>query len=78
MLTMQGVCTTLQTTLPQDKGKPGGWQEGATCDRAGLLGGCQSTSADGSLQTNWYYSGAVYKTADDAKKECGSGQSFGT
>lgn len=60
--TAQGVCGSLQGTFA----------EGATCDMTGVIGGCQSTSGDGSKQTNWYYLGEKYKTAEDAKQECQS------
>lgn len=76
MVTMQGVCTSLKASLPTDKGTAAGWSEGSACNHAGALGGCQSSSADGSVMTNWFYQGATYKTAEDAQKECGSGQTF--
>lgn len=72
LVTFQGVCGSLTAAK---KGATG-YTEDATCDSAASLGGCQSTSGDGSVQTNWYYAGEKYKTADDAKKECSGGQSW--
>ncbi len=72
LITFQGVCGTLTSA------KPGatGYKEDATCPATGMLGGCQASSNDGSLQTNWYYTGKKYKTADDAKAQCSSDQTF--
>jgi len=72
LVTFQGVCGTLTSA------KPGatGYKEDATCPTSGMLGGCEADNGDGSVQTNWYYSGKKYKTADDVKMQCGSGQSF--
>lgn len=72
LATFQGVCGSLTSAK---KGATG-YQEEATCDSVASLGGCQSTSSDGSVQTNWYYAGDKYKTADDTKKECSGGQSW--
>ena len=71
LATQQGVCTT----LTQAKGG-GTYTADQVCDLTNSWGGCQATSADGTKQTNWYYKGDKYKTIDDAKKECGSDQSF--
>jgi hypothetical protein len=65
MATMQGTCSSL--TSAQGGGS---WTEGARCDASGMWGGCQTKSADGTLQTNWLYKGDKYKTVDDAKAEC--------
>jgi hypothetical protein len=72
LATFQGVCGTLTAA------KPGaaGYKEDATCPVTAMLGGCQADNGDGSLQTNWYYTGKKYKTADDVKMQCGSGQTF--
>lgn len=72
LVTFQGVCETLK------QGKPGvtGYQDDATCPTAGMLGGCQSKSADGSLQTNWYYLGTQYPDEASARAECDSGQTW--
>ena len=71
LLTFEGVCTTLT------KAKGGGtYTENATCDSSASLGGCQSSSADGSKQTNWYYAGTKYANAAAAMAECDSGQTF--
>ena len=69
--TFQGVCDMLKSA-----GGGGTFTEDARCDMAGAIGGCQSSSADGTKQTNWYYSGTKYKTEADATAECDSGQSF--
>ena len=59
--TMQGVCSaTPDATYTSD----------ATCPVQDMLGGCQTESGDGTLQTNWYYTGETYKTVDDVKKQC--------
>lgn len=54
---MQGICVEGTTAAE-------------TCPTDGMLGGCQSDSGSGALQTNWYYSGDKYKTVDDVKKQC--------
>jgi hypothetical protein len=71
LVTFQGVCDTL-------KAAAGGatYTDGATCDSAVSLGGCQGSSADGSKQTNWYYQGTSYPDANAAKAECDTGQSW--
>lgn len=71
LVTFEGVCETL-------KAAAGGadYAENATCDSASSLGGCQSTSTEGSKQTNWYYQGTSYPDAAAAKMECDSGQSW--
>ncbi len=50
----------------------GSWTEGKRCDTTHMLGGCQTKSNDGTVQTSWYYHGAQYKTVDDARSECRS------
>jgi hypothetical protein len=72
LATFQGVCNSLKSSAPNATG----YKEDATCPTADMWGGCQSESGDGSLQTNWFYKGDKYKTEDDAKKECDSGQTF--
>lgn len=69
LVTFQGVCTTLKASVQGATG----YKEDATCPTTDMLGGCQASSGDGSLQTNWYYKSDKYKTEDDAKKECDSG-----
>jgi hypothetical protein len=71
LVTQQSVCTT----LTQAKGG-GTYTADQVCDLTNSWGGCQTTSADGSKQTNWYYKGDKYKTIEDAKKECAGDQSF--
>ena len=72
LVTFQGVCGTLTAA------KPGatGYKEDATCSTTAMLGGCQTDNGDGSVQSNWYYTGKKYKTADDVKAQCSSGQTF--
>ncbi len=70
-ITFQGVCNTLKSASGA-----GEYKEDARCDTTGAVGGCQSTSADGTKQTNWYYSGAKYKAKADVEAECDSGQSY--
>jgi hypothetical protein len=72
LVTFQGVCGTLKASVQGATG----YKEDATCPTADMLGGCQSESSDGSLQTNWFYKSDKYKTEDDAKKECDSGQKW--
>jgi hypothetical protein len=72
LVSFQGVCETLKSSTPNATG----YQEDATCPTAGMLGGCQTKSADGSLQTNWYYMGTEYPDATAAKAECDSGQTW--
>lgn len=47
-----------------------GTSSDGTCPVDGMLGGCQTANDSGSKQTNWYYSGEKYKSADDVKKQC--------
>lgn len=54
---MQGICVE-------------GVVDDSTCPTDGMLGGCQTDTGSGALQTNWYYSGEKYKTADDVKAQC--------
>lgn len=72
LVTFQGVCESLK------QGKPGvtGYKEDVTCPTAGMIGGCQSGSADGSLQTNWYYLGTEYPDEAAARAECESNQTW--
>ncbi len=71
LVTFEGVCTTLT------KAKGGGtYTENAICDSATSLGGCQAASADGSKQTNWYYTSSGHPDKASAQAECESGQSF--
>ncbi len=72
LATFQGVCGTLTAA----KQNATGYKEGATCPTTDMLGGCQSTNGDGSLQTNWFYTSDKFKTEDDAKKECDSNTSW--
>ena len=67
----EGVCGTLGAT-----GAGGSFSANQTCPTTDMLGGCQARSADGTMQTNWYYTSTKYKTKDDAKAECDSGMSF--
>lgn len=69
MATMQATCESLVSA----QGGGGGWTEGQRCEVAEMWGGCQSKSADGTLQTNWFYKGDEYKTLDEAKAECSGG-----
>lgn len=68
LLTFENVCGSLKSSKPNATG----YKEGETCPTTDMLGGCQTKNGDGSLQTNWYYKSAEYKTEDDAKKSCGS------
>ncbi len=70
MLTQQGVCTTLANAVGGGKVTPEGWTEGKTCDPSGMWGGCQTKSADGTEQTNWFYQSDDFKTIDEAKAKC--------
>lgn len=54
------------------------YAEGEVCDLTGALGGCQSTSVDGTDQTNWYFPGARYPSSAEAMAECDSGQTWVT
>jgi len=72
LTTFQSVCGSL-TSAKKDAT---GYKEGATCPITEMLGGCQTTNGDGSLQTNWFYKSDKYKTEDDAKKECDSNTSW--
>jgi hypothetical protein len=67
----ESVCTTLGGT-----GAGGTFTASQTCPTADMLGGCQVRAADGSLQTNWYYTSTKYKTKDDARADCDTGMSF--
>ena len=67
----ESVCTTLGGT-----GAGGTFTASQTCPTTDMLGGCQVRAADGSLQTNWYYTSTKYKTKEDAKAECDNGMSF--
>jgi hypothetical protein len=73
LVTFQGVCETLKAVTPD-----GGviYAEGERCDSAASLGGCQSTSLDGTQQTNWYYQSTKYPTAAEAQAECDSNAPF--
>lgn len=66
LVTFQGVCDTLKASSKNATG----YKEDATCPTTNMLGGCQTENGDGSLQTNWYYTGDTYKTVDDVKKQC--------
>lgn len=59
--TMKGVCSSTPDAT---------YTEDATCPITDMLGGCQSESGDGSLQTNWYYKDDDTKTAEDVQKKC--------
>jgi hypothetical protein len=67
----EAVCATLGST-----GQGGTFSANSTCPTTDMLGGCQARSAEGSLQTNWYYVSTRYKTKDDARAECESNMSF--
>jgi hypothetical protein len=69
--TQEALCKTLGST-----NVGGVFTAGSTCDTAAMLGGCQVKAADGSLQTNWYYTSDKYKTKADAQKECDSDMSW--
>lgn len=69
--TFEGVCETLRASTGSAT-----FTEDARCDMTGVIGGCQSVSADGTQQTNWYYSGQKYTSEADAREECDSGQDF--
>lgn len=65
-VTMKGVCSaTPDATYTEDQ----------TCPVPDMLGGCQSESGDGTLQTNWYYPDDDTKTVDDVKKQCADDKS---
>jgi hypothetical protein len=68
-ITFQGVCSTLTAAIGG-----GTYEEDARCDMTGVIAGCRANNGDGSEQTNWFYSGEEYKTEEDVKEECGSGQ----
>ena len=72
MATMQGVCSTLASA----KKDATGWTEGSTCASAESLGGCTTTSGDGTVQTNWYFKSEKYMTAEIAKMQCSSDQTW--
>ena len=72
LATFEGVCGSLS----QNKPNATGYQADKTCPTTDMWGGCQSTSGDGSLQTNWYYKSDKYKTEADARAECDSSQTF--
>lgn len=69
MVAIQGLCNTLILTFDA-----GVWTEGARCDSAASLGGCQQTTIDGTKQTNWYYQGSKYPDAGAAMSECSNSQ----
>lgn len=73
LITFRGVCETLRAALDG-----GSYTEDARCEATGAIGGCQSSSVDGSKQTNWYYSGSKYQTEADARAECESAMRFVT
>jgi hypothetical protein len=73
LVTFEGVCATLKSATGG-----GTYTADATCDSSASLGGCQSSSLDGSKQTNWYYRGTKYADAAAAMAECDSGQTFVT
>lgn len=71
LVTFEGVCTTLT------KAKGGGtYTENARCDSAASLGGCQSSSSDGSKQTNWFYMSTSHPNAAAVMAECDSNAPF--
>lgn len=71
LVTFEGVCTTLT------KAKGGGtYTAGQICDSASSLGGCQSSSADGSKQTNWVYAGTGHPDKASVQAECDSNQPY--
>lgn len=71
LVTFQALCETLRGALDG-----GSYTENARCDGSAALGGCQSTSVDGSKQTNWYYQGTKYPSEAEARAECESAMSF--
>lgn len=74
MVAIQGTCSSLASAKPGAKG----WEEGETCPTADMLGGCQTKSADGTEQTNWFYKGDDYKSADDVRTKCDQNTTFVT
>ncbi len=70
-ITFEGVCGSLKAASGS-----GDYKEDARCDSANVVGGCQSSSADGSKQTNWYYQGTKFKARADVEAECDSNQTF--
>ncbi len=68
--TMEGVCATLKTA-----NQGGVFQVDARCDVTGSVGGCGSTSLDGTQQTNWFYPPRFTSEAE-VKEECGNGQEY--
>jgi hypothetical protein len=66
LVTFEGVCSTLKAATMS-----GTYEEGAICDLTEAWGGCQSSSIDGSKQTNWYYKGGTkYPDEASARAEC--------
>ncbi|MBX3228568.1 MAG: hypothetical protein KIT84_07940 [Labilithrix sp.] len=61
MATMQGVCSATPNAS---------YNEGSTCPVEDMLGGCQTESGDGTLQTNWFYKSDDYKEVADVQKKC--------
>lgn len=70
-VTFQGVCNTLGGATGS-----GTFADDAKCDITDMIGGCQSSSTDGSKQTNWFYKSTQYPDATTAQKECSSGSTF--
>lgn len=72
LITFEGVCETLKVATMS-----GSYEEGAVCDLTDAWGGCQSGGIDGHEQTNWFYKGGdSFPTEEEAKAECGSGQTW--
>jgi hypothetical protein len=72
LVAFQGVCDSLESGSPNTTG----YQADVTCPTTGMLGGCQTKSSDGSLQTNWYYTGTEYPDQATARAECESGEAW--
>jgi hypothetical protein len=72
LATFEGVCGVLKNASPNATG----YQESQTCTTTDMLGGCQTASSDGSLQTNWYYKSDSIKTVTDAQAKCDSNQTW--
>lgn len=67
----ESVCKTLGGT-----GVGGTFTQNQTCPTTDIWGGCQVRSAEGSLQTNWYYKSDKYKTKESAQADCDNGMTF--
>ena len=67
LVTIEATCQTLITAQGG-----GAYAANKRCDNIGTQGGCQSVSADGTRQTNWYYD----VTEEVIRTKCDSNQTF--